>query len=84
MRRILLTTAAALAVVSAIGLGAGQSNAMMPTTLSGLREATDNTNLTENVRWVCRYSWDGRRHCWWESPRHHWRHHHRHHRYRHW
>jgi hypothetical protein len=73
MRKFLLATAAALAIVSAVGLGAGQTNAMTSTTPSGLREAIDNTNLTDNVRWVCRYNWNGRRHCWWESPRRHWR-----------
>jgi hypothetical protein len=78
MRRILLATIAAAAVVSAIGLTAGPANALTSTAPTGLREAIDSTDLAANVRWVCRYNWQGRRHCWWEPPRHrrHWRHRH--------
>jgi hypothetical protein len=32
----------------------------------GMRAAIDSINLTEDVRWVCRYHWNGRRSCWWE------------------
>ena len=65
MRRALLATAAAAVIVSATGLFAG-ANALTPSTQSGVREAIDGTNLTDNVRWVCRYDWRGFRRCWWQ------------------
>ena len=79
MRKILLATAASLAVVTAVGLYSDRANAMALATPNGLRAAAESTDLAQEVRWVCRYNqWTGRRHCWWE-PRHR-----RHWRYRHW
>ena len=62
MRRILLAMTAAVAVLSV----AGRADAMTLTAPNGLRAAIDSTNLAEEVRWVCRYNWDGRRTCWWQ------------------
>src|SRR5262245_34543856 len=75
MRKILLTTAATVAIASAAGLFAGRADALPLPAQSGVREAIDSTNLTENVRWVCRYNWRGFRRCWWEPgyPRRYWR-----------
>jgi hypothetical protein len=75
MRRILLATAATVAIFSAVGLLSGGANALTQTAPSGLREAADSTNLAQDVRWVCRHHWNGRRSCWWEpSHRRSWRH----------
>jgi hypothetical protein len=66
MRRILLATATAMAVVSAVGLNVSRADAMTLPAQGGMRAAIDETNLAENARWVCRYHWNGRRSCWWE------------------
>ena len=75
MRWILLAAAASVVVLSAPGL-LTSANALTLPAPSAIREAADSTNLAaENVRWVCRYGYYGRR-CWWEPGyrRHHWRH----------
>ena len=77
MRKALLATATTAAIVSAVGLMSGSANALTQTAPSGLREAVDSTNLAKDVRWVCRYNWNGRRHCWWQPSHYrqrHWRH----------
>jgi hypothetical protein len=77
MRRILLATATAVAVISAVGLDVRRADAMTLAAPIGLRAAIDSTNLAENVRWVCRYHWNGRRSCWWEPGyyrQRYWRH----------
>ena len=66
MRKILLGTAATVAIISAAALCSGSANAVTQTAPSAVREAADSTNLTQDVRWVCRYGYYGRRHCWWE------------------
>jgi hypothetical protein len=66
MRKLFLATAATIAVVSAGVLLSGRADAV---TLTGpaatVRDAADSTNLAQDVRWVCRYGYYGRRHCWW-------------------
>lgn len=66
MRRILLATVATATIFSAVGLISGGANALTQTAPSALREAADSTNLAQDVRWVCRSNYYGRRHCWWE------------------
>jgi hypothetical protein len=76
MRRIFLATAASVAVLSAAGLVADRAAAMTLPTQGSMRAAIDSMNLMENVRWVCRTHWNGRRSCWWQPSyyRHrHWR-----------
>ena len=74
MRKILLAAAASAAVLSAPGL-LTSANALTLPSQSTVREAADTAQLTpENVRWVCRHGYYGRRHCWWEPGyRRHWR-----------
>ena len=75
MRNNLLATAATLAIISAAGLFTGSANAVTQSSPSVVREAADRTNLAQDVRWVCRYNYYGRRHCWWvPGHRYGWRH----------
>ena len=62
MRKTLLA-AAATAAVFTVGL-VSSANALTPATANGVRAATESTGIVQDVRWVCRYRWDGRR-CWW-------------------
>lgn len=73
MRKILLAAAATLAITTAAGLFSGSANAVTQSAPSAVREAADTVNLAQNVRWVCRYNYYGRRHCWWQPG---WRHRH--------
>ena len=66
MRKSLLTIAATATILSAGTLVADRADAMTLTASSGMRAAIDSANLTQDVRWVCRYHWGGRRSCWWE------------------
>jgi hypothetical protein len=77
MRKILLGTAVTLAIISAAGLFSGNANAVTQSAPSAVRAAADSTNLTQDVRWVCRYGYYGR-HCWWEPGYRgrYWRHRH--------
>jgi len=76
MRKILLGTAATLAIASAAGLYSGSANAVTQSAPSAVREAADSTNLAQDVRWVCHYGYYGRR-CWWDGYRgRYWRHRH--------
>jgi hypothetical protein len=77
MRKILLATAATVSIVSAAGLLSGSANAVTQSAPSAVREAIDSTNLAQDVRWVCRGGYYGRRHCWWAPG-------YRYGRYRHW
>jgi hypothetical protein len=73
MRKILLGTAATVALISAAGLFSDSANAVTQSAPSAVREAADSTNLKQDVRWVCRYGSYGRRHCWWAPGwRRHW------------
>lgn len=75
MRKILLAATASVALVSAFGSLSDRADAMSLNTQTAVREAAEGTNLTQDVRWVCRYNAWGRRHCWWEPRwRRHWRH----------
>jgi hypothetical protein len=67
MRKIVLGIAATAAIVSTAGLFAGSANAVTQSAPTAVREAADSTNLTQDVRWVCRGGYYGRRHCWWEG-----------------
>ena len=62
MRKLLLTLAVA-AVVSAPLLIGTRAEAMALGTPAGLRTAIEQTNLTEQVRLVCRWTRWGQR-CW--------------------
>lgn len=75
MRKILIAAAASAAVLSAAGVLATSADALTLPSQSAVRDAADSTNLAaQNVRWVCRYGYYGRR-CWWEPGwRRHWRH----------
>ena len=77
MRKIVLAVAATAALIAAPGLFAGKADALTLPSASTIREAADSTNLNaQNVRWVCRWGYYGRR-CWWEPGygyyRRHWR-----------
>ena len=74
MRKILLAAAASIAVISAPGLLADRADALTLPSQNTVRDAADSTNLAaQNVRWVCRYGYYGRR-CWWEPGyRRYWR-----------
>jgi hypothetical protein len=77
MRKILLTTAATIAIISSAGLFSGSANAVTQSSPSAVREAADSANLKQDVRWVCRWGYYGRRHCWWAPGyRYGWRHRH--------
>lgn len=73
MRKILLAAVASAAVLSVPGLLIG-ANALTLPSQNVVREAADSTNVTpENVRWICRHGYYGRR-CWWEPGyRRNWR-----------
>jgi hypothetical protein len=74
MRRFLLSLAAVAGLVSATSLLPVAANAMTPGTASGIRSAVEETNVVEDVRYVCRHrSYSSRRVCWWEPGRRHFR-----------
>ena len=84
MRKILLSVAAAVAIVSAASLAPTSANAMTPGSAAGVLGALEETSLVDDVRYVCRHrGYSSRRACWWEPSRRHYRPH-RHHRHRHW
>ena len=72
MRKVVLTVAASAALVCAVGLGADRANAITLTSPNGVRDAAQNTNLAQDVRWVCRYNRWGHRHCWWQPGYYRW------------
>ena len=57
MRRIVLATAATLALLAAGSFAPNRAEAMTVTTPSGLMAAIDGTNLAENIAYVCRRVW---------------------------
>jgi len=73
MRKLALTTAAAATILvagswlsnpaEAIGLGAP----------AGVRAAIADTDMTQSVYYVCRWTPYGRR-CWWRPGYHYWHH----------
>jgi len=75
MRRIVLTTAATLAILAA-GSIANRAEAMTVAVPAGIATAIDGTNLAQDIAYVCRRVWrcgpwgcGWRRHCWWTGPR---------------
>jgi hypothetical protein len=87
MRRIVLATAATLALLVAGSLAPGRAEAMTISTPAGVAAAVDATGLAQDVAYVCRRVWrcgpygcGWRRACWWTGgPRYYrrgpyWRH----------
>jgi hypothetical protein len=75
MRRIVLTTAATLAILAA-GSITNRADAMPVPMPAGIAKAIEGTNLAEDVAYVCRRVWrcgswgcGWRRRCWWSGPR---------------
>jgi hypothetical protein len=75
MRRIVLATAATLAILAAGSLAPNRAEAMTVTTPTGLRAAIDGTTLLEDVQVACRRVWrcgpygcGWRRACWRTAP----------------
>jgi hypothetical protein len=76
MRRIILTTAATLAILAAGALVPNRADAMTVTMPVGIHKAIDGTNLAQDIAYVCRRVWrcgpwgcGWRRACWWTGPR---------------
>ena len=63
MRKILLSIAAASAIVSAASLA--PASAMTVGTASGMRAAIDNASVLDEVRYVCVHRYYSARRCWW-------------------
>jgi hypothetical protein len=83
MRRIVLATAAAVAVLAAGTLAPGRAEAMTLSTPAGIQAAIDDTGLVQDVAYVCRRVWvcgyygcGWTRSCYWTGHRHRYRHHH--------
>jgi hypothetical protein len=75
MRRIVLTTVAALALLAA-GSITNRADAMTAPMPAGIAKAIDGANLAQDVAYVCRRAWrcgpwgcGWHRHCWWSGPR---------------
>jgi hypothetical protein len=75
MRRIILTTAATLAILAA-GSITNRADAMTVAMPAGIAKAIDGSSLAQDVAYVCRRVWrcgpwgcGWRRHCWWTGPR---------------
>jgi hypothetical protein len=72
MRSFLIAALAITAFATTMTFKTTDANALTQTAPSGLRAAADSTNLAQDVRWVCRYGYNGR-HCWWApNYRRHW------------
>ena len=77
MRRIVLTTAATLAILAA-GSITNRADAMTVAMPAGIAKAIDRSSLAQDVAYVCRRVWrcgpwgcGWRRVCWWTGPRYH-------------
>ena len=75
MRRIVLTTAATLAILAA-GSITNRADAMTVAMPAGIAKAIDGSSLAQDVAYVCRRVWrcgpwgcGWRRVCWWTGPR---------------
>ena len=75
MRRIVLTTAATLAILAA-GSIPNRADAMTVAMPAGIAKAIDGSSLAQDVAYVCRRVWrcgpwgcGWRRVCWWTGPR---------------
>ncbi len=65
MRKVLLSLAAASAIVSAASLVPTRAEAMTVGTAAGVLAAVEDTSLLEDVRYVCRHrGFSSRRACW--------------------
>jgi len=80
MRRTLFALAATVAVLSAASLAPSTANAMAISTPAAVAAAVDDTNLAQDVAYVCRRVWrcgpygcGWRRNCFWTGGRRHWR-----------
>jgi hypothetical protein len=79
MRRIILATAAALALMAAGSLAPERAEAMAVSTPAGIQAAIDHTSLAQDVAYVCRRVWrcgpygcGWRRSCYWTGGRSYW------------
>lgn len=97
MRRLILATAATLALLAAGSLAPGRAEAMTVSTPAGIAAAVDATGLAQNVALVCKRVWRcGPYRCGWRricyrtgprfyGPRYYYGHrYYRHHHYRRW
>ena len=64
MRSFLIAALAVSAFAATMTFKTTDATALTQTAPYSLREAADSTNLAQDVRWVCRYGYNGR-HCWW-------------------
>ena len=85
MRRIVLATAATLAVLAAAALAPGRAEAMTLSTPAGIQAAIDDTSLAQDVAYVCNRVWrcgpygcGWRRACYWTGGGRYWGHSHWH------
>ena len=91
MRTRTIITLAVGAIALTLILPTPRSEAMTLPVPAGIAQATEDTSVLKEVRYVCRRYWRyGRWHrrCWWVQPRRYyyyrpWRHY-RHYRHRHW
>jgi hypothetical protein len=75
MRRIVLTTAATLAILAA-GSITNRADAVTVAMPAGIAKAIEENSLVQDVAYVCRRAWrcgpwgcGWRRVCWWTGPR---------------
>jgi len=64
MRLFLIAAIAISAFTATMTFATTDANALTQTAPSVLREAVNRTNFAQDVRWVCRYLYNGS-HCWW-------------------
>src|SRR5947209_8780190 len=64
MRKVIVTCAGAAALFAAAAFAPPLAQAMTIAAPAGLAKAARAANLTEDVAYVCRAGWRGRR-CWW-------------------
>ena len=81
MRRIVLATALAFAVIAAGALAPGRAEAMTLAAPAGLQAAIGETSLAQDAAYVCARVWrcgpygcGWRRVCSWTGPRRYWGH----------
>lgn len=93
MRRILLSAAAAIAMLSSMAIMADRAEAMTLAAPAGMQEAVGDVNLAQDAAYVCRRVWrcgyygcGWRRACWWTGGGYYYGRHryYRHGYYRHW
>ena len=72
MRSFLFAALAITAFAATMTFKITDANALTQIAPSGLREAAESVNLTQDVRWVCRRGYNGRNCYWQPNPRRHW------------